>query len=420
MPPWGRPPGAQKAKGRKEREREQREWEQGRRFEELDSDSDNGQGVDLDRAFAGDDLQFTGADLGQDSRTRGKHGFLGDAEFTENVVDYDLGSGSAMQLALRDKEEVLYQRARERILRAQAMGRVDVQLTPAERDAFDRKHSNDQAKIKRPSSRTKVSGDRRGSARPSGSQDVVTSTATRRKSRSSLGISSSRVLDDPGQAVPPGFIVAGPDGRPVYAPFGYYPPSPVSPYGPSSRPNSRTGSTHSLQHTPPVPQSQSRSQQKRYFSVPEQQAQASSGNRGTSLPRPLPDDLDWQPRVRSASNLAYPSDVHQYSTYSPPIPQMPVQYAQGRRNVSGPEIGYPSLRHGMQAPRPYAANSEPSLLRREYSGEDGYEYDTSEDDIDYDDDEGVPIDDMLYGQNHSVNVATDVPENSVRVRKSRR
>ncbi|MCJ1387801.1 hypothetical protein MMC18_000644 [Xylographa bjoerkii] len=420
MPPWGRPPGAQKGKGRKEWEREQRDWEQQRRFEELESDSDDGQGVDLDRSFAGDDLHFTGADLGRGHRNRGRQGSSGDSEHSEDVVDYDLGNGSAMQLALRDKEDVLVQRAKERIWRAQAMGKASVKLSPSELDALERQLASEQAKIKRPSLKTKSSGERRASGRSSGSQNVVTSTATRRKSRSSLAIGNDRVASDPGQATPPGFLVAGPDGRPIYAPFGYYPPSPVSPYGPLSRPSSRTGSTHSLQHTPPLPQSQSRSQQKRYFSVPEQQPRASSGSRGTSSPRPLPDDPDWQPRTRSTSNLAYSSDLYPYPTYSPPLPQMPIQYSQGRRNVSGPEIGYPSLR-GVHAARPYAASSDPSLLRREYSGDGGqYEQDDSEDQVDYnDDDEGVQVEVVPYGQNYGANVALGPPGNG-RPRKSRR
>ena len=83
------------------------------------------------------------------------------------------------------------------------------------------------------------------------------------------------------------------------------------------------------------------------------------------------------------------------------MPQMSIQYPQGRRNVSGPEIGYPSLR-GAQAARPYAASSDPSLLRREYSGGgEQYEQDNSEDDVDYSDqDEGVHVDVAPYGQNY--------------------
>jgi len=421
MPPWGRPSGPQEGKGKERGKREQQEWEQWR-FEELDSESDDGQSVDLHRSFAGDNLHFTGADLGRNLRKKGRQGSSSDSEHLEDVVDYDLGNGSAMQLALRDKEEVLVQRAKERIRRAQAMGKMSVKLPPSELDALERQLASeqDQAKSKRPSLKTKSSGERRASGRSSASQNVVTSTATRRKSRTSLAIGNDRMPIDPGQVVPPGFLVAGPDGRPVYAPFGYYPPSPVSPYGQSSRPNSRTGSTHSLQHTPPLPQSQSRNQQKRYFSVPEQQPQASSGSRGTSSPRPLPDDPDWQPRARSTSNLAYPSETYQYPTYSPPLPQMPILYSSGRRNVSGPEIGYPSLR-GPQAARPYAATSDPSLLRREYSGEGApYEEDNSDDEVEYNDqDGGFQADLMPYRQNYSMNVAT-VPPGNVRPRKTRR
>ncbi|MCJ1295775.1 hypothetical protein MMC34_007339 [Xylographa carneopallida] len=422
MPPWGRPLGAQEGKRRNERERE-RVWEQQGRFEEVDSDSDDGQGVHLDRSFAGDDLHFTGADLGQGFSNRGRLGPSDGSEHSEDDVDYDLGNGSAMQVALRDKEEVLVQRAKERIRRAQAMGKVSVKLPPSELDALERQLASEQAKGKRPTLKTKSSGERRASGRASSSQNVVTSTVARRKSRSSLAIANDRAASDPAQTsqiAAPGFLVAGPDGRPIYTPFGYYPPSPVSPYGPSSRPNSRTGSTHSLQHTPPLPQSQSRSQQKRYFSVPEQRPQGSSGSRGTSSPRPMPDDPDWQPRARSTSNLPYPSDLYQYPAYSQTIPQMPVQYPQGRRNVSGPEVGYPNYR-GAQAARPYAATSDPSLLRREYSGGgDQYEQDNSEDDVDYSEqDEGLQVEVAPYSQNYGMSVTTRPPGGG-RPRKSRR
>ncbi|MCJ1471867.1 hypothetical protein MMC13_000508 [Lambiella insularis] len=421
MPSWGRPPGGRKGRSKKDWDRRQREWEQDKRFEEIDSSSDDGQGVGLGRSFAGDELHFTGADLGGGVGNERDYEFSDSSEGSGDGMEHDTGSGTAMQLALRDKEEVLVQRAMERIRRAQLLGKTNVKLTPPERDALERKFQNDAAKAKRPTLKTKSSGERRSSGRSSGSQSVVPLTAGRRKSRSGLGgTSNERQFHNIEQAGPPGFLVAGPDGRPIYAPFGYYPPSPVSPYGPSSHPGSRTGSTHSLQHTPPLPQAQTRGSQKRYFSVPEQQVQSSSGSRGTSSPRPLPDDPDWQPRARSTSNLAYPADLHRYAAYSPPLPQIPSQYAQPRRNVSGPpQVGYPGLKTDAQ--RPYGAISDPSFLRREYSGEGDQQGTSSEDDLEDDDEEGqgVHVDVVSYGQGYSVDAGTDRRGGS-RAKKSRR
>ena len=66
--------------------------------------------------------------------------------------------------------------------------------------------------------------------------------------------------------------------------------------------------------------------------------------------------------------------------------------------------------------RPYASASDPSLLRQEYSGEGR----TSEDDLeDDDDDNGVQVDVISYGQGYGVQVSP--PDSGVgRQRKGRR
>ena len=417
MPPWGRPPGGRKGKGRRQSERQQREWDDIRRFEELDSESDDGQGVGL--GFAGDELQFTGADMGRDLQNIRNFRYSDESGDSDSGAGDDMQSGAAMQLALRDKEEVLVQRAMERIRRAQLLGKTNVKLTPPEHDALARRMQKDQAKSTRPVSRTKVSDGRRDSGRSSSSQSGVAPIAGRRKSRSSLSNRSDREVGSAGQPVAPGFVVAGPDGRPVYAPIGYYPPSPGSPYGPSSQPGSRTGSSHSLQHTPPLPQSQFRgAPMQRYFSGPEQQFQPSSAARGPPSPRPMPDELEWQPRPRSSSNLGYPADQYryQYTAYPPTVPQMPSQYTQGRRNVSGPAgVGYSNIRAGPLITRPYASSSDPSLLRREVSGGNGQLGNTSEDDVDDDDeDASVQVNVVPHGQGY------DVKFSEGRQRRSRR
>ena len=408
MPPWGRPSGGRKGKGRRQSERQQREWDDIRRFEELDSGSDDAQGVGL--GFAGDELHFTGADIGRGSHDMKDFRYSDDSGDSDSGVGDDEHSGATMQLALRDKEEVLVQRAMERIRRAQLLGKTNVKLTPPERDALARRMQKDQAKSTRPVSRTKVSGGRRDSGRSSSSQSGVAPIAGRRKSRSSLTNRNEREVGSSGQPIAPGFVVAGPDGRPVYAPIGYYPPSPGSPYGSSSQPSSRTGSSHSLQHTPPLPQSQFRgTPSQRYFSVPEQQFQSSAMARGPPSPRPMPDELDWQPRPRSSSNLPYPPDQYryQYAGYPRTVPQLPPQYTQGRRHISGPAgVGYPNTRTGPFTARSYASSSDPSLLRREVSGGNGQFGSTSEEDVnDDEEDAGVQVNIVPHGQGYDVNFA---------------
>ena len=393
-----------------------------RRFEELDSDSGDGNGVGLGLAFAGDELHFTGGDLGRD------YGYSDYSEGSDSGVGGDTRSGNLLQLALREKEDVLVERAMARIRRAQLLGKTNVKLTPPERRALERKLQKDQAikaKEKRPSSKARTGSGRRDSGRSSGSQNSIGPAAGRRKSKSSLNNQRDRETSSAGQPVAPGFVVAGPDGRPIYAPIGYYPPSPgPSPYGPSSRPESRSGSSHSLQHTPPLPQGQFRAPPKqRYSSVPEHHFQPSSTTRGPPSPRPMPDEPEWQPRARSSSNLAYPVDPYQYQTYAQPVPQMPAHYIQGRRNVSGPAgVGYPTLRPAGPTAHPYASSSDPSLLRREYPVGSGNPESTSDgdDDDDDDEDEGVQVDVVPYGgQSYDINLSTGGLSGS-RSRKGRR
>ncbi|MCJ1253108.1 hypothetical protein MMC24_000915 [Lignoscripta atroalba] len=420
MPPWGRPSGGQKGKRWKEWERQARQWEEQKRFEELDSEDDDGEGVGLGGPFAGDELHFTGADLEPRSRNRQRHDYTDSSDASDDANErFDGRSGAAMQLALRDKEELLVQKALERIRHAQMLGKTNVKLTQPEIDALERKRQKDQAKGRRSSSNLKANDRRQSSSRITNPANSTTLVAGKRKSRSSLNKYDVAGTINPGGNAPPGFIVPGPDGNPVYAPIGYYQP-PALPYGSSSRPGSRSASSNSQKHqyTPPLQQSQYRSPPKRYSSVPEQHSQPSPAARTPPLPRPLPDDPSWIPRPRSASSThSLSTDPYPYQAYSPSLPQVPHQYSQGRRNVSGPpEVQYSTTRTMVPSARPYASASDPSLLRQEYSGEGR----TSEDDLeDDDDDNGVQVDVISYGQGYGVQVSP--PDSGVgRQRKGRR
>ena len=387
MPSWGRPSGGRKGKNKKEWERQRKLWEeQQARFEELDTDSDDdNHGVDLDRSFESDSLQFTGADVGR-TNNRQAYGYSDDSEEEEEDDDYE-PSGGPMQVALRDKEEVLVQRALERIRRAQALGYKDVSLPPKERDALERKIASDQAKAKakKPALSTKRSSEgRRTSSRLS--ITAPPTVAGKKKSKSALNKQDAPVTTN----LPPGFVVPGPDGQMMYQPIGYSPPSS------SSRPSSRPNSSQSLQNPQPQPQYRG---QPRYLSGPDQFHPPASHSPPV---RPLPDDPNWQPRPRSSSNLGYgyPVDQYGYPYASQPLPP---GYVPGRRNVSGPtEVGYPNVRHSQVPPRGYASSSDPSLARRDYSGSSGrsrQDLSHEDDDDDYDDGhDGVQVDVVPYGQ----------------------
>ncbi|MCJ1339065.1 hypothetical protein MMC09_004354 [Bachmanniomyces sp. S44760] len=440
MPSWGRPSGGrQKGKRGQAWERQRRDWEEARRFEELDSDfdDDDGQGVGLN-----DTMQFTGAEISRGVRRRRKQDYSDESDaLSEEDGEYGGGEGAQMQLALRDKEGLLVQKALERIRRAQMLGKTNVKLTPSENEALQRKIQRDQAKGRKPSS-PKTSSRRSSNSRLNGPPSAVQPTAVKRRSRSSLNpYEESAPPPSSGRSAPPGFVVQGRDGKPVFTPIGYHPSQDASPYGlgiSSSRSGSRSASSHSLQQfAPPVPQFQHPNPQKRYYPVPDHQSQPPIMTRSPPSPqRSLPDDPNWIPRPRSSSSthsLHATEPYAQYKAYSPPIPQMPTQYIQqqSRRNVSGPaELQHPGVR-ALQPPPPsfaqphaHASSSDPSLLRREYSGEsnrrreaeseseedeeeDEEDGDEDEDDEDDEEGDGVQVDVIPYGKGYEMNVARE-------------
>src|SRR6202012_5153797 len=147
MPPGGRPP-----RGRPGRNndrlwelQQQRSWDYDARVEELDTDDDNSpQGVELDQNYGqpnyrSDELRFTGIDLGAGMVRRRRSGDAYDDEFDpsggEDEYEYDLQSGLIRrpdkQVAFREKEDMLVQRALDRIARARALGKPNVKLSRA-------------------------------------------------------------------------------------------------------------------------------------------------------------------------------------------------------------------------------------------------------------------------------------------------
>lgn len=332
-----------------------------------------------------DELHFTGADLNRRSRRRKEYEYSESSGSSDNDDEdgSDDRAGGTMQVALRDKEELLVQKALERIRRAQELGKTNVKLSRPEVDALERKRQTD-AGIRTQSRPDLRTSDRR---RSSGQ-----SSSTSKNPQSHKNNKGKRHLDDESssssrRATPPGILVAGPSGIPSYQPFGYYPaPTAAAPKGRTSGSGSRSTSTHNPdQISPPLP----RSQNQRYFS-------------GPSLPssRSLPDDPNWIPRPRSSSssmsNSPYPSDPYQYQAYSPALPQIPPQYTQSSRRIVSnpqPEPYYPRLRGEAQA-----RSSEPSLLRREYSGQETPEESSSEESEEDEEDDGVQVDVVPYGR----------------------
>ena len=319
-----------------------------------------------------------------------------------------------MQLALRDKEELLVQKALERIHRAQMLGKTNVKLTQPELDALQRKKrkelaTKDQAPRRNSALDLKGTDRRRSSGQSSGaSKDQKPG---KRKSKGYFPGYDGESSSSSRRATAPGIRVPGATGVPAFSPLGYY-PSTTAPQGRSSVSGSRSASSHSLaRDSLPLP----RPGNQRY-SGPEP-PQPSPKPRSPLSSRSLPDDPNWTPRSRSSSSATtqpYPTDPYYYQAYSSPPPQMPAQYIQGRRIVSSPQpdVHYPRVRGEAQA-----RSSEPSLQRRGYSSRNTPDASDSEEGTDSDDDsDGVQVDVVPYGSGYDVNVR---PESSARERSRR-
>lgn len=372
------------------------------RFEEMgssDNSDEQGHSSDprfRDEHFTSDELRFTGIDPSSLSVHGKSHVYSDDSDISDQSLEHsvEFRDGAAMQVALRDKEEQLVRTAMERIHRAQMLGKTNVRLTQPELDALERQRQLSAAagKLKgRPSVPSNSNNERRSSkyGRTVDSQPTSLPEPHKRNSRTLFARRYKDKEPVSPEMSPPGFLVPGVDGALVYAPFSHH----DVPAASVSRPGSRSASSHDQRQyhrTLPVPQHQQQ-QQQRYFSVPESSSSAarplSSSSRGS--PRPLPDDPNWIPRVRSASSMQPHSvDPFQYQTYSPPTPHLASQYTQGRRIVTGPpDVQYSSIRR--VPPNVHMANSrtaasppdassprlQPNREWDSYSGEedDGYD-----------------------------------------------
>ena len=396
----GRPPGAPNG-GMRRRHPQHRELRDPR-FEELDSEEEDGQGVILDpraQGFVSDELYFDGYDVGQGRPSR--RALYDQAHYDEGFDSDEMEYRDQRMIAYHasvEKEEALIQTALERIARARSKGKTNVNLSQEEMEALERRRgqqpeppaplASPPATPAKPAAKGKV-GSRSNSSTNLASQK----TRTKRGSTGLFGGSSSpaksnskakvnrkpsaeQAIPYPTGQGPPGIMVPGPNGRPVYAPIEYYgPPSPelVRAQSGGSRPNSKPGSRSASKHrrresTPPDRAEAYAQYPPRYYPPPPGMRPESSGSN-----RSLPDDIDWYPpppRNRSASNAQYIGYPGDYDT-APPMPA-----AQGRRNITGPpDVRYSSLRRvppsSPLAHRPspaHASHSDPSVTRRQGSG----------------------------------------------------
>lgn len=390
-PLWGRPSGVRS--GRRGANGAPRGdsnvfYNQNRQLEEIidsdDDEDDDDQGVGLQEEFHSDELRFTGADIGRMARRRRKYEYSDVSESSDDVEDEeeegsDDGTGGGMQLVLRDKEEALVQKALNRIRRAQELGKTNVKLPVSELQALRKRQKDEENDAPRVSSKTK---DRRRSSGQAKNvlQDSRSISVNQRKHATRPVAYDNDSSSGGRHATPPGALVPGPDGVPVYRPFGVYPPpltDSIPKQSKGSKPKSRATSSHG-----PSPQPSSPSlvrppgkDKKRFSNSREKPSPPRSPK---ASPRRLPDDPNWMPRPRSSSSISgavYQPEQYQYQAYSPPLPEIPQQYAKqvqgSRRTVSTPQ--QLSRHYDMQPAhqgRPETRDVEPSRLRRAVSAQE--------------------------------------------------
>ncbi|KAF4555300.1 Hypothetical protein D9617_2g052540 [Elsinoe fawcettii] len=284
--------------------------------------------------FVGDQLNFTGYDLGSARRSGGQDTFDDGASIAEYEDQWEIERQryASHLRAMKERDKALVKSANDKMRRAREKGKSNASLSPDEIEALERRRLQE----KQESPRSSGTKDRRSSSGKNSRSTSATNLAvdkTRRKSGSrffsSPAANSSRTripktspkqsrhasLDgshDPRGA--PGFVVPGPDGQPVYSPLPYYPPSSYS------RSDARSTSTSSVHHHP---------QNFENGYVPYSPRYASQDYRPTSstTSRRSPTDELHLPRARerASSSLPYPSEHLRASSSS-----------HARRNVSGP------------------------------------------------------------------------------------
>jgi hypothetical protein len=258
VPHWGRPTGAltggsgegwrDEFESRRRRFFSAAEQERGDEYQRVYSDPGGFKSRSFDtlppEAYVGDELQFTGYDLGSVRGDRVAEDLARESSARRVYEDDMYHDNTTARLS---REDALVQSAREKLRKARVKGKTNVSLSVEEMAALERS-STQQRDISEPS--TPPSSKNRGSRSSS-----TTSLASTRPRKTSVGLfgntspsqSRSRTPKTARKAsneqqqtatrasgpAPPAFMIRGPDGVPMYAPAEYY-PLPTFPMQPSS------------------------------------------------------------------------------------------------------------------------------------------------------------------------------------------
>lgn len=285
--------------------------------------------------YVGDQLQFTGYDLGSARRSGGQDMLADDISIADYEDQWEIERQryASHLRAMKERDKALVKSADDKLRRAREKGKSRASLSPDEIDALERRRLQEKQESPRPSIKDRRSSSGKSSRSTSATNLPVDKTRRKSGSRffSSPAANASRARlpksSPPKQsrhssldaghppAGAPGFLVPGPDGQPMYAPLPYYPPSSYS------RTDARSASSSSVHHTPRndagyIPYSP------RYF-TPQDYRDHRPSSSSTSR-RSATDELNLpRTRERASSSVPFPSEQYTRASGS-------------RRNVSGP------------------------------------------------------------------------------------
>ncbi|KAH8633462.1 hypothetical protein IG631_12096 [Alternaria alternata] len=338
MPPWGRPPGGSSGVGR---------YYEGvqddvHRFQELDSEDEKG-GVELSQAFQPalngksinpDELYFNDMDIRAWER---RTSALGEAAYRPDHQDGYLDDiGNNVNSA--EHEEVLFRRVLDKIRIARAAGNTDVSLSPEELDAYHSRLYGPRSTAVRPEPQSRPSNTSSHDAASMISVDTTSkhgssSRSKKNQQRSSIFGSKSkkekssshkRTSTTDSRASPPGFVIPGPDGQPMYAPINAYQGNldrEREPLSPASR--SASDTSH---HTPPLSHASFSRDMLGAFpeseydyrpATPPRQGRSIS-SRQAAYEADLPQGTRTRSSsIQSAGLVPFPVEPYQYHTFSP-------------------------------------------------------------------------------------------------------
>lgn len=214
--------------------------------------------------FKKDDLYFNDMDIrAWERRTAALGGASSrnDRGYHEDVGYYDESGGSK---SAAEYEELLFQRVLDKIRLARAADVPDVQLTPEELDAYQSKLHGTRSPAARPSRSPHSSPihdtasvanasttSKKGSSNSRNKKDQQRSSVfSKPKKEKEKPSSRKRVPSNVSSAPPPGFMIPGPDGQPIYTPINAYQGSLARDPTVLPQPSSRTVSNSELPAVP--------------------------------------------------------------------------------------------------------------------------------------------------------------------------